>query len=176
MEISPLAWLHSVMLYTIGIGGLGFTLLYYLRGTRRQTMLWGLWSAGFFLLAVDERFALHERLRDQLLSPKGVKLPIFFWTRPGDFLILIAFVAGIAFTVFFIRRIRPLATKPLLTALCIAGLAVLLDSIPFEDGGMQWLYRMQVAEETLETLAFSSLILFLISQAALLMNSPLSSE
>ncbi len=50
---------------------------------------WQLLAVGFAAPAVDERFALHERLRDAVLAPRGISVPFLPWVAPGDFLVML---------------------------------------------------------------------------------------
>ena len=168
-EQSPLAWLHSLMLYTIGILGclLSFQKAY--TNKPRSKLFWWIFFTGFIFLSIDERFAVHERLRDRILAPKEINVFIFPWTNYGDFLLLLLFFIS-ALILFIFRDVvkhelvsdRALHSKHFKLSLIFAFSSVILDSVPFERMGLHALYMMQTVEEFLETLCFSALLFFLI--------------
>ncbi len=92
---------------------------------------WLLLSAGFAGLALDERFAVHERVRDGVLAPRGVSVPFLPWVAPGDFLVLGVGVAGLATLPLVWRAVREhrAASAALLVGVALAVVAVGLDSI-----------------------------------------------
>lgn len=55
---------------------------------------WTITAAAFAWLALDERFALHERLRDRYLKQTGIRL--LPWMEAGDWLIPLYAVCGLA--------------------------------------------------------------------------------
>lgn len=90
-----MTWLQSVVLALAGVGaGLVGHVLRLADAGRRG--IWWVLGAGFLALAVDERFALHERVRDRILAPRDVSLPLLSWIAPGDFLVLLLAVVGLA--------------------------------------------------------------------------------
>lgn len=170
-EQSPLAWLHSLMLYTVAL--FSFIIFWQQTNTPQQSTsnFWIVLGLGFLALSFDERFALHERIRDDFLAPRDIKLMLFPWTNPGDFLLLLALLSAVAI-IFIYRKAawieltslkRPY-TKYFRLAAFFAATSVLLDSIPFEHISINTLYVMQVAEEIFETLCFSCLIVYFLNR------------
>src|ERR671921_2149523 len=72
-EQTPMTWLQSVILVVSGCAAaLIAALLRHTGAGTRARMPWWLLASGFAALAVDERFAIHERVRDGILAPHGV--------------------------------------------------------------------------------------------------------
>ncbi|WP_305785688.1 hypothetical protein [Symbioplanes lichenis] len=130
LEIAPeqtaMTWLQSVVLVLVAAGCA-------LAAAARTGMGrgWLLLGAGFAALAVDERFAVHERVRDQLLAPADVTVPFLPWVAPGDFLMLAYAVAGLLVLPRVARCFRDDrgARIALLTGIACALVAVGTDSI-----------------------------------------------
>ena len=137
-ESTPMTWLQSVVL--LGCAGLALlqAALIDLRGPLptasaspgRQRGTWLLVAAGFTALALDERFALHERVRDRVLAPRGVRLPFADWMAPGDFILLAVLVAGLFALPALYRQLRADRTALVLfgVGLALTASALLADS------------------------------------------------
>lgn len=93
-EQTPMTWFQSVTLVVIGV--LSLLSWFVARITHRRPRLgFALLGVGFFALAFDERFAVHERVRDGVLAPRGITVPGLTWVAPGDFLIMTVALAGL---------------------------------------------------------------------------------
>lgn len=57
---------------------------------------WWLLAGAFLFFAMDDRFAIHERIRDHLLAPRGIRVPFLPWIGPGDFILLLYALIGLA--------------------------------------------------------------------------------
>ena len=101
------------------------------RASTAPVLPWWLLAGGFSVLALDERFSAHERVRDSILAPRGVTLPFLPWVAPGDFLLLGMAVAGLAVLPMLWRAMtpEPLARRALLVGVLLALVAVGVDSI-----------------------------------------------
>lgn len=155
-EQSPMTWLQSVTLVLAAggcalLGWLAPRFAAHLTGTdapagARST--WLLLGAGFGGLALDERFALHERVRDGYLAPRGVSVPFLPWVAPGDFLVLLVAVAGLAFLPRVVRAFTGdrLALGTLIAGVGLAVVAVGLDSVD----PATWTLAAERLEQTLE--------------------------
>ncbi len=113
-EQTPMTWLQSVALVLAAAATLliAHLLTFHHAGGRGadgrpateghvrpipdDTRVWRLLAAGLAALAIDERFALHERVRDGVLAPRDVTVPFLPWVGPGDFLLLAVGVVGLA--------------------------------------------------------------------------------
>ncbi|MFI6575348.1 hypothetical protein ACIBFB_06070 [Nocardiopsis sp. NPDC050513] len=129
-ELTPMTWLQSVALVLAG-AGCGLVALVLGRTGERPRWIWPLLGAGFVALAVDDRFALHERVRDGYLAPRGVTVPFLPWVAPGDFLILGVAVVGLALLPSVWRAMRPDrgATAALVVGVVLSATAVGVDSV-----------------------------------------------
>lgn len=129
-ELTPMTWLQSVVLVLAAAGSL--MVAYVLRrATTAPALPWWLLAGGFSLLALDERFSVHERVRDGILAPRGITVPFLPWVAPGDFLLMGVAVAGLAVLPMVWRAMtpEPLARRALLVGVLLALLAVGIDSI-----------------------------------------------
>ncbi|MGE9808388.1 MULTISPECIES: hypothetical protein [unclassified Janibacter] len=131
-EQTPMTWLQSVVLVLAAMGSL---LVGYLTGRlgggRRETLPWLVLAAGFGSLALDERFAVHERLRDGILAPRGISVPFLPWVAPGDFLMMGVGLVGLALLPMVWRAIRvdALARTALIVGVVLSIIALGMDSI-----------------------------------------------
>lgn len=97
----------------------------------RPVVAWSVLASAFIALALDERFAIHERIRDRVLAPRDIRLPFLPWVGPGDFLILLVAVVGLLalpglWRLFAADR---LARTVLLVGVGLAATAVAMDSV-----------------------------------------------
>lgn len=158
-EQSPMTWLESVLLVTCALVAGACLGADHLAGGGNR-LRWTAIAGGFLALALDERFAIHERVRDGLLAPHGVRLPVFFWTAAGDFLLLLVLVAALALLPWLLAafRARRPALVVFLTALAVSLVAVAVDSVDFEALSLGLRRLEQFLEELVETAA---MVLFL---------------
>lgn len=159
-ETTPLAWLESVLLVmTAAVAGL-ITYLEVIEGQRSRRVVqgWLVVALAFLWLALDERFALHERLRDRLLKPTGIKL--LPWMEAGDWVIPIYMFCGLA-AVWGIWRLlgREGASRQFfVAALVLAACAVLMDTIDVRSLDKDKERLLQSVEEGIEALAMTSFL------------------
>ena len=144
-EQTPMTWLQSVVLVLAAAGALITGYLLHLTGTDRPTTWWVL-AAGFGALAVDERFALHERVRDGFLAPRGVSVPFLPWVAPGDFVVMLIALVGLALLPMVWRAVQADvgARTALVLGVALAVIAVAGDSI---DPSM-WTTQAERVEQT----------------------------
>lgn len=129
-ELTPMTWLQSVVLVLAAAGSLMVAHVLR-RATSAPVLPWWLLACGFSVLALDERFAVHERVRDSVLAPRGITLPFLPWVAPGDFLVMGMAVAGLAVLPMVWRAMtpEPLARRALTVGVLMALVAVGTDSI-----------------------------------------------
>lgn len=122
---------------------------------RKECVDWWLLAVAFLYFAMDDRFAIHERIRDNILAPHGIRIPFLPWVGPGDFILLIYAVVGLLMLPRLLRVFRGnhAATVRFLTAVGVAGVAVLLDSIELKRLPVEWQRLEQTVEECLELTA-----------------------
>ncbi|MAZ48669.1 MAG: hypothetical protein CME65_08895 [Halobacteriovoraceae bacterium] len=110
-EYSHLTWLSSLNLILISL----FCFLAYileatpvkktkLLGWFQQNLL-GFLSAGFLLLALDEKFQIHEKLRERIFIPNqvGTDIP---GIGAGDFLHLFIAILGLSISYFIYQKFK----------------------------------------------------------------------
>lgn len=149
-EQTPMTWLQSVVLVLAAAGSL---LLWHVLGRRgADRRAWLLLAAGFTALAFDERFAVHERIRDGVLAPRGVRVPVLPWVAPGDFLLLGVAVLGLLLLPVVWRAVRPDpgAARALAVGVALAVVAVAMDSIDPSTWSVGAERVQQSAEEVIE--------------------------
>ncbi|MFD2330399.1 hypothetical protein ACFSR7_14210 [Cohnella sp. GCM10020058] len=119
---------------------------------------WTITAAAFAWLALDERFALHERLRDRYLKQTGIRL--LPWMEAGDWLIPLYAACGLA-AVWALWRLlgRGVAARVFFAAgLVVAFCAVSLDTIDIRSLGKDSERLLQTIEECLETAAMAAFV------------------
>jgi len=158
-EDTPMTWLQSVVLVLCGATASLLATLGYLSG-RSSWRVWLLLAVGFTGLGLDDRFAVHERLRDRVLSKIEIGLP---WGAPGDYVLLVVAAVGL---VLLPRVLRTVSTHPLsrglfLAAVLLALVVIGVDSFNPPDSQSVDAERFeQTAEEIVE---LGSHLLFLLA-------------
>lgn len=149
-EQVPMTWFQSVTLVVAGVVGLVAWWASRAAG-RRPRLGFALLAIGFAALAFDERFAIHERVRDGVLAPRDIRLPGLSWVAPGDFLLLLVAVVGLLLV--------PVAVRPLRGdrgALTLFGIAVVLSAITVGTDSIDpgtWSVQGERVQQTLEECA-----------------------
>jgi len=150
-EQTPMTWVQSVALMLASALSLLVAYVLHYTGGGRQSMWW-LLAGGFAGLAIDERFALHERVRDGMLAPRGVSVPFLPWVAPGDFLLMAVGLIGLAVLPFVWRAMGSdrAAQGALATGVALAVIAVGMDSIDPATWTLTAERIQQTAEEIVE--------------------------
>ncbi len=114
--------------------------------------VFGLLAVGFLGLAVDERVAIHERLRDRVLAPRDIKLPFIPWGEPGDVVLVVVAILGLVVLRFVLRAIDDdgLAQRWFVAGAVLAVVAVALDTLPIETYQLRNEIYLQSGEEAIE--------------------------
>jgi len=159
-ERSPMTWLQSVLLLLCSISAFLCAGLCKLEGNTRKTLLWSGIGLFFLFLTLDERFMFHENLRDTFFAPRGIRMPPFYWTSPGDFVPLLYAVLGLAGLplVFHLFKERRSCLILLLTAVLLGLVIIVTDSINTAHMSRQARTIEQFVEEIVET---ASMVMFL---------------
>ena len=155
-EQTPMTWLQSVVLVLSAAAALtAGTVLGLRSASRRERLPWLVLTAGFLALAFDERFAIHERVRDTILAPRGVRVPFLPWVAPGDFLVMTVAVAGLVLLPLLLRALAPDHTARVLflVGAGLACVAVGVDSIDPATWSIQAERLQQSLEEVVELAA-----------------------
>lgn len=172
-ETTPQAWLESVLLVlAAAVAALNAVVASLEKGSarlsggrglsgwiaRHAAWGWTITAAAFAWLALDERFALHERLRDRYLKQTGIRL--LPWMEAGDWLIPLYAVCGLA-AVWALWRLlgRGVAARVFFAAgLVVAFCAVSMDTIDIRSLGKDSERLLQTIEECLETAAMTAFV------------------
>lgn len=176
-EQTPMTWLQSVTLVLGAAGAVLVAFIQRLSGGRTVTAWWVL-AAGFAVLAFDERFAVHERVRDRVLAPRGVAVPFLPWVAPGDFLLVAVGLVGLALLPMVWRALR--VDRGASTALSIGvGLAVVAVGMDSIDPST-WTTQAERIEQTAEEMVELASALALLAAVALrlfgLLDAAISQE
>lgn len=155
-ELTPMTWIQTVLLMLAAAASALVAVLGRLRGWSRGTRAvhW-LLAAGLVYLALDDRFAVHERIRDRILAPRDIRIPGLSWLAPGDFQMLLVAVAGLIFLPFVLRAMR--ADRMALVLFCLgaltAAIAIGMDAIDPATMPLTVERLEQTLEECLELIA-----------------------
>jgi len=153
LERSPMTWFESMLLWSCFMLSGGCLLFSILREEKSKTILWVILVLGFGFLTLDERFALHERMRDGFFAPKGIKIPIFFWTSAGDFILLVFMVIGLLMLPKILKLFKERKTALIffIIGIVFAVTAILMDSLNVHEMSIEFLRAEQFIEELFET-------------------------
>lgn len=144
-EASPTRELSTILLLMTAAGAA-------LLSRREHPVRWLAVAAVFVALAIDERVAIHERLRDRLLAPNDINLPLFTWVQPGDIVLLVVAGVGLLSLPWFsvLLRGRPEAQAWFGIAAMLSLTAIGLDSLPIEAWSIRAERIFQTSEEVIE--------------------------
>ncbi len=150
-ERTPMTWLQSVLLLACA----AFSALSLLPGLfelpRREVLARLFMTCSFLALTLDERFALHERLRDRLLAPQDIGFPLFPWVEPGNFVLLLALIVFLALLPWLRRAYATGWPRRLfLIAVALAVAPVGMDSLDVHEWSLGAQRLQQYLEELLE--------------------------
>lgn len=166
-EWSPMTWLQSMlMVLTAFVAGSVAAHTWLARRPRREWLPFVLLTVGFGWLALDERFTIHERLRDNILAPRDVRIPFLPWMGAGDFLLPLYAVAGLVVLRLVLRALASdrRARNLFLAGVVVAALVVAVDSFDPDRISLTVERYEQSAEEVAElasaTLFFLALLTF----------------
>jgi hypothetical protein len=136
-EGNAITWFSSLQLIAVGVIALlnhqAAALSRRLVSSREagRSWIWLVFAAGFFFLAVDEQFEVHETVRDRVLRPRGLfdGIPNL---RPGDVGLWFYLAVGVICALFLLRELRRsrLALGLFAAALLIIATVNAVDSLP----------------------------------------------
>ena len=156
-ERTPLAFLEALLLFSAALlAGLLALLATLEEHHPRERRMWAFGVLGFGFLGADERFALHERLRDKLLADVGLALP---WGAPGDYLLLLYLGVALVLLPRFVTLLRGdrLALGMFAAGVVLAAVVLVADSFNVQAMALATERLEQSLEEVLETVADSLL-------------------
>ena len=159
-------WLSSMICIVLGLLAVSITLTrVHAQAARVEQRLWIVTAAGLFWFALDERFDLHEWLRDTLVRPAGVFDEIPYLVA-GDIVLYVYLAVGLGIC-WSLRHefIRTGARCVLLVAALLTALsAIVIDSL---DGAAlralpnwrMWDYAYEEVAEIWAELLFLTLLI-----------------
>lgn len=158
-EQSPMTWVQTVLLAVAGVLAALHAARRWLAGDRLHP--WPLLAAGLLWLAVDDRFVIHERLRDELLA--GRIPDVIPWGRPGDVVLLAYAVGGLVLTRAVLRALAAdrAARWAFVAALGLLGVAAAIDTVDAESLTRSQELAEATVEESLELFGDASFVLAL---------------
>ena len=150
-EDTPMTTLQVAVMYTIALVSWANAGLHYLRSPLVQAKLsntakssrWLVFGLSFFWFALDDRFAIHERIRDSFLAPRHVAIP-FLPIAAGDFVLLFYMAIGL----FSLKWLLPIfrETKAIrnrfVAGVVVAALLIIVDAYD--------IHRLDISIERLE--------------------------
>lgn len=153
-ENTPMTSLEVAVMYTCALAAWAAAAMHHLRGAADPARRWLVLGGGFLFLCLDDRFAIHERIRDQWLAPHGISLP-FLPLGPGDFVLLVYMLGGLCLLpgLLTLWRQHPAARRHFLAGVGVAALAVLVDAYDIHRLDLDLQRLMQTIEECLELVA-----------------------
>ncbi len=155
-ELTPMTWVQTVVLMIAAAAAAACAVAGAARGWGRSERLpyWAL-TFGFTYLAVDDRFAIHERIRDRILAPRNVGIPGLDFLAPGDIQMLLMGVAGLIVLPFVLRALRRdrLACWLFVIGVLAAAGSLAMDSVDPASMPLDVERLSQTLEECVELLA-----------------------
>lgn len=177
-ERTPMTWFESILLYTCSFLCFLCAILSNLKNDPKDIKWWLILGISFFYLTFDERFAIHERIRDNFLAVNDINLPFVSWVAPGDFILLVFMILGLAFLPWILKlfRKRKIALILFIIGIIISGIAVILDSFNIHKLSLESQRLEQTIEEIIETfgmLVFVNSLFLIFSNFLTDINNPL---
>ena len=180
-EQTPMTWLQSIVWFGCGLLALLSLMLVYAKdGFRMKASVWLLLGSACFFLMADERFALHERIRDHWLKPADIRL--LPWMGAGDFIILIYALVALSLVGYIYRvfKVRKAAWLWFCIAAGLAAIAVGMDSFDVSQMSKDAERLEQTLEEIIELASvlalLSSMLLMLVHYLSIWMEKGASLE
>jgi hypothetical protein len=153
-EDTPMTSLEVTVMYTTALVCWAGAAQSYLNEALARCKCWLVTGFGFLWLAMDDRFAIHERIRDQILVPHNISIP-YLPVGPGDFILLIYMVIGLAMLPWLVSIFKGnrKALIRLLGGVAVAAVAVLMDAYDIHRDSLDMQRLEQTVEECLELIA-----------------------
>ena len=153
-EDTPMTSLEVTVMYTTALVCWGAAATAALRDHLGDVRRWLYLGSGFLWLCLDDRFALHERIRDRILIPHDVRIPLLP-VGPGDFILLIYMAIGLASLrwLLLLWQAHRGARRRFIAGVAVAAFAILLDAYDIHDTSLAFQRFEQTLEECLELIA-----------------------
>jgi hypothetical protein len=153
-EDTPMTTLQITMMYSISIVSWANAGLNYLRFNTAKSSRWLVLGCSFFWLALDDRFAIHERIRDSVLAPRNVVIP-FLPIAAGDFVLLFYMAVGLLSLKWLLPIFRETKTirNRFLAGVTVAALVIVVDAYDIHRLDINAERLEQTVEEVFELIA-----------------------
>jgi hypothetical protein len=153
-EDTPMTTLQVVVMYTIALFCWAIASLHHLRFNAGKSLRWLVLGGGFFWAALDDRFAIHERIRDKILAPRQVSIP-FLPIAAGDFILLFYMAVGLLMLKWLwpIFQENKAVKRRFLAGVAVAALTVTVDAYDIHRLDMNAERFEQTVEEIFELIA-----------------------
>ena len=114
---------------------------------------WILFCIGFLYLTADEKFAIHEKIREMILKPREIQISWLFWVEKGDYVLLALMLLGIAILPLVLREMQSnkKAFVYFISAVGFSIVAVVIDSINLKIFTPSFQKLLQYIEVLFET-------------------------
>ena len=156
-EQTPMGFVQALFLFSAALFAGLLALVSRLEATpREERIVWSLAALGFFYLMADERFALHERLRDNVLVNVDLALP---WGSPGDYVLVLFLFASLAILprLLLLLRAHGSAIWFFAAGVALTVLVVAADTVDVRSLSLRVERLEQTIEEVVEAVAASLL-------------------
>ncbi len=153
-EDTPMTTLQVAIMYTIALFCWSIASLYHLRFNAAKSLRWLVLGGAFFWLALDDRFAIHERIRDKILAPMHVSIP-FLPIAAGDVVLLVYMAVGLLTLKWLwpIFQENKAIKRRFLAGVAVAALTVTVDAYDIHRLDINAERLEQTVEEVFELIA-----------------------
>jgi uncharacterized protein with PQ loop repeat len=153
-EDTPMTTLQVAVMYTIALVCWSIAGLNHLRFNAARSIRWLVLGSSFFWFALDDRFAIHERIRDSFLAPKGVVIP-FLPIAPGDFILPFYMAVGLLTLKWLLPIFQENKTirNRFLAGIAVSALVITVDAYDIHRLDMNAERLEQTVEEVGELIA-----------------------
>lgn len=167
-EQTPMTWLEGTILFTTCIFAFMCSTVSVLNNKDRKAKLWFLLGLAFLAFTLDERFAIHERIRDKLLTPHHLNPSIYNIVSVGDSILVAIMIVGL----FMLPKVLKILTEKkkakiyFITSVIVSSIAILMDAINYKMMSLHFQRLEQYIEELFET---AGMLLFCFSFFSMLL-------
>jgi hypothetical protein len=153
-EDTPMTTLQVAVLYTIALVSWANASLQHLRFNEAKSVRWLVLGCSFFWFALDDRFAIHERIRDSFLAPRHVAIP-FLPIAAGDFVLLFYMAVGLLTLKWLLPIFQETKTirNRFLAGIAVAALVITVDAYDIHRLDINAERLEQTVEEVFELIA-----------------------
>jgi hypothetical protein len=153
-EDTPMTTLQVAIMYTIALVSWANAGLQHLRFNSAKSFRWLVLGCSFFWLALDDRFAIHERIRDKFLAPHHVAIP-FLPIAAGDFVLLFYMAVGLLTLKWLLPIFQETKTirNRFLAGIAVSVLVITVDAYDIHRLDINAERLEQTVEEVFELIA-----------------------